>query len=156
MITISDETIQAWYVEFLREGWSSNKFNERISEMRNLKTYGERIDISDWFEKEGNYTPAQVAEMLQKRINEIITRANRLLVDKEFLVELVGVNINLDEVKYRISKTVTTYYDNDCKEKADEVFEEILPQVLKKLNLSKKDDFARVGIGTRMKKRLQF
>lgn len=156
MINIADETIQAWYIEFLREEWSSKKFNDRISEMRNIKTYGERIDIADWFEKEAIYTPTQVANMIQIKIQEMLSKADRLLCGKEIELEIPGVRINLDFVKYKIAKTVSTYYNNECEEKSKELFEEILPEILKKLNLKKENNNQKVGIGTRLKQKFNF
>jgi len=156
MINIADETIQAWYIEFLREEWSSKKFNERIMEMRNIKTYGERIDIADWFEKEAIYTPTQVANMIQIKIQEMLSKADRLLGGKEIELELPGVKINLESVKYKIAKTVSTYYNNECEEKSKELFEEILPEILEKLNLKKEKDNQKIGIGTRLKQKFNF
>ena len=156
MINISDETIQSWYVEFLREKWSSAKFNERISEMRNIKTYGERIDIADWFEKEAIYTPMQVAAMVEKKINNILREADKILEGKEIEVEL-PVTVDIEKVKYRISRTITLYYDNEAQEKANELFDELLPEILKKLGLEKETrEEKRFGIGARMKARLKY
>jgi hypothetical protein len=155
MLDISDETIQSWYVEFLREKWSSAKFNERISEMRNLKTYGGRIDISAWFEREAIYTPAQVAVLIERQITNILIRANHILEGKTIEVEYTP-EINLNEIKFLISKTVNTYYDSELKEKADEAFEELLPAVLEKLGLKRNIQDQKVGIGTKMKRRFKF
>jgi hypothetical protein len=157
MINISDETIQAWYVEFLREKWSSAKFKERIPEMINMKTYGERIDIADWFEKEAIYTPIQVASMVEKKINNILREADRILDGKEIEVELSSVPIDLEKVKYRIAKTITLYYDNEVEEQTNKLFEEMLSEVLLKLGLEKGNrEEKRVGIGTQMRTRLKF
>ena len=156
MINIADETIQAWYIEFLREEWSSKKFNERIMEMRNIKTYGERIDIADWFEKEAIYTPTQVANMIQIKIQEMLSKADRLLGGKEIELELSGVKINLESVKYKIAKTVSTYYDNEYEEKTKELFEEMLPEILTKLGLKREINNQKIGVGTRLKHKFNF
>jgi len=156
MINISDETIQIWYIEFLREKWSSQKFNQRISEMRNIKTYGERIDIADWFEKEAMYTPMQVANIVERKINSLIREAEKILCDKIIEVELQPLKINLESVRYKIAKTITTYYNNECEAKATELFEIMLPAILEKLGLKKEADNSKIGIGSRLKSKLYF
>lgn len=134
MINISDETIQAWYIEFLREKWSSKKFNERVSGMKFIKTYGERIDIADWFEKEAIYTYSQVEKMTNERLSKTIKEADILLSGRTIEIDL-PTGGNMDAIAYRIARTITVYYREECEEQSKEIVKKLLPAVLEEMGI---------------------
>jgi predicted sugar kinase len=86
----------------------------------------------------------------------MLSKADRLLGGKEIELELPGVKINLESVKYKIAKTVSTYYDNEYEEKTKELFEEMLPEILTKLGLKREINNQKIGVGTRLKHKFNF
>lgn len=157
MININYLTIQGWYLEFLKAQWDTKRFNQRLEEMITIKTYGERIDVAMWFEAEALYTPQQVNTMIQSKINSMISQGDRLLKDQNIELELHAACVNLEAVKLAVARQVKLYYDSECEDRAKELFDEVLPEVLERLNLKKVERTnVRYGVGTIMKMKLGY
>ncbi|HOI29920.1 MAG TPA: hypothetical protein PLZ15_09210 [Melioribacteraceae bacterium] len=157
MVNVDDLTIQGWYVEFLKEKWNSEKFNQRLQEMVFIKTYGERIDISQWFEKEAVYTAGQVAQLVESKINSLVAYSEKLLTGQEFEIDISSPQVDLEAIKYTIAKKINLYYDSECRDLAENIIEQTLPKVLEDLGIELKEvNGQRIGIGQKMKMRLGF
>lgn len=149
--------MRGWYVEFLKAKWNSKKFNERVSEMVLIKTFGERIDIATWFEAEAVYTPAQVTMMIDRKVNSMILEGDRLLKGQELEIEVPAAYTNLDSIKLAISKQIKCYHDSECVELSEQVFEDIFPEVLERLNLKKVvHNNIRYAVGSKLKMKLGY
>lgn len=111
MIDISDLTIRAWYVEFLKAGWDSAKFNKRIETIKNLRSgkdyFGNQIDIAHWLNEDlVVITRAELEQIIKSRINGQITRGNIILQEYSKLFKIED-----DDIKLAISRELTQEYD---------------------------------------------
>lgn len=112
MLDISDITIQGWYAEFLKAGWSSKKFKERAETIKNLRSgedyFGNGIDVSHWLNEELiMLTRAEFEQKVQRRIKESIFRGNLLLQEYSQLFK-----VDDDDLILAITTELTAEYEN--------------------------------------------
>lgn len=128
MLNISDITIQGWYVEFLKAGWDSKKFNERLSAMIYVECFGGVLDIQKWFDAEELYTMDIVQKKINDAINRLVEKGNEILQGKEIELE-IPIDIDLLPVKISVVKKIELYYASKTVSLTYELIDEIVEKL---------------------------
>lgn len=70
-ISVSNESVQAWFIEFIRMGWSTYIFNRQYEAVKRAKLFG-ALDFSIWIKEERMYGESEFNLMLTKKIERMI------------------------------------------------------------------------------------
>lgn len=95
MVTISDLTIKAWFVEFIKNGWTKEIFDNRLEAVKRAKLFGGVIDYQMWIDSEIKYADFEVEILIRQRIQKYISRGHRI---KRILE--AGVQLSEEEKQY--------------------------------------------------------
>lgn len=150
---IPKETIIVWYKTFINKGWDKEKFDRQFDKVLTNPSYG-AVKIDEFFNDEVLFTQERFILELNARINGMIQKAQRILRGKEIEIDLPAGIVELDDIKYEISRKVVTYYGTEKKNMIDEIVAEIYPVVLERLGYKTPQNAERTGSGTRLKHKL--
>jgi len=76
-IAISDQTIEEWYKEFLKAGWTKEHFLKQYEALKTAETYG-RVDYAMWVKSERMYSELELKQALEIEIQKRISRGEKL------------------------------------------------------------------------------
>jgi len=77
-IDLSLQRIEAFYIEFLHMGWNKKIFDNRFNVVKRAKLYGTVFDLNTWLESEITYNESDFELEVDRRINSLIQKGERL------------------------------------------------------------------------------
>jgi len=78
MINIDPATIKAWYIEFIRLGWSKQLFDERFENLKRSKIFGS-IDFYNWIaDGTSVYGEFEIQRLVSEKVNSLILKGRKL------------------------------------------------------------------------------
>jgi len=63
------ETLEVWYREFLRLGWTTERFRDAVLSVMKSKVFG-KVTLSCFFENEQLYTSEEINRLVEQRIQK--------------------------------------------------------------------------------------
>lgn len=94
MITIDKKTIDAWYSEFIREGWTKKDFQRQYEAVKAKKVYN-RVDLADWFETEKQYNEYELRAEVEKEVNRRIEKGRQLVKNGAKISQKAALDVRL-------------------------------------------------------------
>lgn len=105
-ISISDQTIEEWYKEFLKSYWSKKDFLKQYEALKNMVTYA-RIDLALWTKTERMYNEIELRNAIKIEVQSLISKGYRLKKELEkdtILTEEQKKQIRLSEYALQLIK----------------------------------------------------
>lgn len=129
---IPDETIWAWFREFLRLGWKQADFDRALQNVKSAKIYG-AIDFRNFLEAEPLYTAAEVELKVRERVNQTIRRGEHILKNAKLEINIKGsletTENDLEAIRAAIMSRVRVYYSEASERQAADLITEFFAYV---------------------------
>ncbi|MGE5433058.1 MAG: hypothetical protein ACM3QX_18415 [Syntrophomonadaceae bacterium] len=113
-------TLELWYIEFLRLGWTAKKFEEQINKVAKGKKFG-KIDLHDFMEGEAFYSETEYRMKLKEETERLIYKGKAY-----FDLHQRGYALNHDELiaaAAYASEQLVTIYDVERRQAFDDAVE---------------------------------
>lgn len=151
--SIPEETIHAWFNDFISRGWTKTIFDKQFQIVLDNRSFGS-VKIDEFFQNIKPYTQEEINLITEEKINSLIRQGEMLLSGKEIEVEL-DIEINPKLLKLAIAKRIKTYYRDEQSYLTDQIIDAAVSKIVNELKLERKSgSYERVGIGTRLRKKL--
>lgn len=76
-ITITDQTIEEWYKEFLKSNWSKKDFLKQYEALKSLETYA-RLDLALWLKTKKMYNEMELKYAIKIELQRLISKGDML------------------------------------------------------------------------------
>ncbi|KKP74707.1 MAG: hypothetical protein UR73_C0037G0016 [candidate division WS6 bacterium GW2011_GWF1_35_23] len=122
-IQLEDQRIFAFYIEFIHMGWTKKIFDQRFEAVKRAKLYGTVLDFSTWMESEITYNESDFELEVDRRINSLIQKGERL---SRMDIELT------DEEKKYVQMAAAKKIEYELKVKRIEIMEKAIESLREK------------------------
>lgn len=76
-ITVSNESVEVWFIEFIKMGWNTYQFNRQLEAVKRAKLFG-GLDFNIWVTEERMYGESEFNSMLIEKIERMIRLSTTL------------------------------------------------------------------------------